>query len=229
MTIGGAILDPLAIFSVTLMTPAWQTLLFFTNFVVFSTHTPYKSTQPAGLCGSKTTNHRPIIACVEYISPAHPQASPVREQRAVHKSRLDLCPIKALVAMVPELVVMVLDVEPVRAKGSASKSISKKTKQQVRAQTLAKWAVPQLAVLPRLIILDTPAMAAASAQQWTPCPRDYQQRKSDQCCSYGLKLLRLLLMVLHPVVSHIQTPRPVHEEVRVFDIWKEELAPTLAV
>ena len=94
----------------------------------------------------------------------------MREQRAVHKSRLDLCPIKASVAMVPELVVMVLDVEPVWAKGSASKSISKKTKQQVGAQTLAKLAVPQLAVLPRLIIFDTPAMAAASAQQWTPCP-----------------------------------------------------------
>ena len=88
-------------------------------------------------------------------------------------------------------------------------------------------------MLLRLIILDTPAMAAASAQQWTPCPRDYQQRKSDQCCSYGqtpsLKLLRLLLTVLHPAVSQIQTPRPVHEEVRVFDILKEELAPTLAV
>ena len=128
---------------------------------------------------------------------------------------------------------MVLDVEPLRAKGSASKSISKKTKQWLRAQTFTKLAVLQLAVLPRLIILDTPAMVAASAQEWTPCPRDYQQRKSNQCCSYGqtpsLKLLRLLLTVLHPVVSQIQTPRPVHEEVRVFDIWKEELAPTLAV
>ena len=121
---------------------------------------------PARLCGPKTTNNGPIIACVGYISPAHQQASPVREQRAVHKSRLDLCPIKASVAMFPELVVMVLDVESVRAKsskGSASKSISKKTKQQVRAQTLAKLAVPQLAVLLRLIILDTPAMATASA------------------------------------------------------------------
>ena len=121
---------------------------------------------PAGLCGPKTTNNGPIIACVGYISPAHPQASPVREQRAVHKCRLDPCAIKASVAMVPELVVMVLDVESVRAKsskGSASKSISKKTKQWVRAQTLAKWAVPQLAMLPRLIILDTPAMATASA------------------------------------------------------------------
>ena len=121
---------------------------------------------PAGLCGPKTTKNGPIIACVGYISPAHPQASPVREQRAVSKSRLDLCPIKASVAMVSELVVMVLDVKSVRAKsskGSASKSISKKTKQWVRAQTLAKWAVPQLAMLPRLIILDTPAMATASA------------------------------------------------------------------
>ena len=83
----------------------------------------------------------------------------MREESAVHKSRLDLCPIKASVATVPELVVMVLNVEPVRAKaskGSASKSISKKTKQWVRAQTLAKLAVPQLTVLPRLIILDTP-------------------------------------------------------------------------
>ena len=80
----------------------------------------------------------------------------------VHKSRLDLCPIKTLA----EMVVMVLDVESVRAKsskGSVSKTISKKTKQWVRAQTLAKLAVPQLAVLPRLIILDTPAMATASA------------------------------------------------------------------
>ena len=67
---------------------------------------------PTGLCGPKTTNLGPIIACVGYISPAHPQASPVREQRAVHKSRLDLCPIKASA----ELVVMVLDVESVRAK-----------------------------------------------------------------------------------------------------------------
>ena len=87
----------------------------------------------------------------------------MREQRAAHKCRLDLCPIKASVATVPELVVMVLDVESVRAKSSASKSISKKTKQWVRAQTLAKLAVPQLAVLPRLIMFDTPAMAAASA------------------------------------------------------------------
>ena len=83
----------------------------------------------------------------------------MREQRAVHKSRLDLCSIKASVATVSELVVMVLNVEPVRAKsfkGSASKSISKKTKQWIRAQILDKLAVPQLAVLQRLIILDTP-------------------------------------------------------------------------
>ena len=53
---------------------------------------------------------------------------------------------------------MVLNVEPLRAKASkgSAKSISKKTKQWVRVQTLAKLAVPQLAVLPRLIILDTP-------------------------------------------------------------------------
>ena len=43
---------------------------------------------------------------------------------------------------------MVLDVEPVRAKGSASKSISKKTKQRVRAQTLAKLAVPHFGCAP---------------------------------------------------------------------------------
>ena len=86
------------------------------------------------LCGPKTTNHRPINAYVQYISPAHPQASPVREQRAVHKSRLDLCPIKASA----ELVVTVLDVDS--SKGSTSKSISKKTKQRVNMQALAKLA-----------------------------------------------------------------------------------------
>ena len=119
---------------------------------------------PAGLCGPKTTNHGLIIACVGYISPAHPQASPVREQRAVHKFRRDPWPIKSSVVTVQELVVMVLDVEPGRtkaSKGSASKSISKKTKQWVRVQTFAKLAVSQLRL--RLIILDTPAMAAASA------------------------------------------------------------------
>ena len=77
--------------------------------------------EPAGLCGPMTTNHEPIIACVGYISPAHPQASPVREHlMAVHKSRLNTCPLKALA----ELVGMVLDVKSVRAKsskGSASK------------------------------------------------------------------------------------------------------------
>ena len=51
-------------------------------------------------------------------------------------------------------------------------------------------------------------------------------------------------MVLHPAVSQIQTSCPVHEEDKEvlqnkvhaqdngsinFDIWKEELAPTLAV
>ena len=76
---------------------------------------------PAGLCGPMTTNHEPIIACVGYISPAHPQASPVREHlRAVHMSRLNTCPLKASA----ELVGMVLDVKSVRAKsskGSASK------------------------------------------------------------------------------------------------------------
>ena len=171
------------------------------------------SNVPAGLCGPKTTNHGPIIACVGYISPAHPQASPVREQRAVHKFRLDLCRIKASA----ELVVMVLDVESVRAvssKGAASKSISKKTKQQVRAQTLAKLAVPQLAVLPRLIILDTPAMATASAPAVDSLPKGLsaEEERSVMLMWASTPAVTRLLMVLYPAVSQIQTSCPVHEE-----------------
>ena len=78
---------------------------------------------PAGLCCPKSTNHGPIITCVGYVHlTCTPTGQSCEGTKGGSQPRLDPCPIKDSVAKVPELVVMVLVVEPVRVK--ASKGVS---------------------------------------------------------------------------------------------------------